>query len=175
MLGYPTTQPEELAVLSAAPRPPAPVEWPPLSKPNSKALDLLLARGAVLGSGCAITYNVNHWCRLGRVQEVHRLAMAHSASIVALQETRCATPSFAKGWSVLSSHTLVGVALCIHGSLPYAEVVLPASPDWELVCADIFLPQPKPPSASFPLTFTPAPIASAPGTLSCCCSKLAAH
>ena len=46
---------------------------------------------------------------------------------------------------MLSSHPLVGVALCIHGSLPYAEFVLPASPDWELVCADIFLPQPEPP------------------------------
>jgi hypothetical protein len=76
-----------------------------------QSLDLLLDRGAVLGSGCTITYNVNHWCRRGRVQEVHRLAIVHSASIVALQETRCATPSFAKGWSVLSSHTLFGVAL----------------------------------------------------------------
>lgn len=40
-----------------------------------------------IGAGWAITYNLNHWCRLGSVQEVYP------------------TPSFSKGWSFFSSHT----------------------------------------------------------------------
>ena len=58
--GFASSKPEDLTVLLPAQTPPARVEWPPLSHPSSKTLDLLLDRGELIGAGCAISYNVNH-------------------------------------------------------------------------------------------------------------------
>lgn len=80
------------------------------------------------------TYNVNHLFHLEQFSEVCRLATQSEASIVALQETNCPTPSFSPG-----------VAVFINGLIPYQEVVLPSSPDWEMVASKIFLPQPHAP------------------------------